>query len=761
MIDSRTLGKVTPARKALLATVFVAGTMGGSFSAYAQGLQTQAPPTASPNPSSGQAPPLTPPSVGVAAAGASPLPSGASSRGATTLGEIVVTAQRRSENLQNVPIAVTALSGSSLSAAGVGSTADLSQVVPALSFTSSIGTFALPSIRGVGTTTSAPGLENPVATYIDGVYIVAPADALLGLHDISQVAVLKGPQGTLFGRNATGGLIQVTTLEPTTQPKLDVDASFGDRAYSAQDLYVSGGLIDKLTGNFAVNNDDLLQGFGHNVFNGDEIQTHRSTSMRGKLAWKPNVTTQVTLSADYSKYKASDPALRALGTNTLIGPLPGGSRDIDTNVQPFTHVEQWGLSLNARHDFDGFQVVSISAYRQTDSDNLLDGDGTPVPALKLDLGERDSQASEEIQFLSTTKGAFSWVAGAFYLHSRGAFDPTTTNIIGVPGPILDNAIQDLDSYSVFGQGTYKLAPATNLTAGIRYTLDHRSIAATDTLDLGFAQVPAAAPLAATKDFSAPTARLSIDHRFSPELLAYLSYNRGFKSGTFSPQSFPLVTIQPETLNAVEAGLKTDLLDRRVRLNLAGYFYDYSNKQTEFINDGQELLYDAKKAQMYGLDADMIVRLTANLQISAGLGLIHAVYTDFKDGPVTTPIASGDALANGSDSGNFIEDTPKYTINVGPSYRLPTPVGEFTANLNYFHSSGYFATPDNRLRQEPYDVLNADILFVPEAYPHISIDVWGKNLTDALYSAQLTETQFGDNRLPAPGETYGITIGLHY
>ena len=733
----------------------------GGIGAHVQGAQTQAPPTASPNPSSGQAAPLSTPSPGAASIGTSPPSGGPTQHASTSLAEIVVTAQRRSENLQNVPVAVTALSGSALSAAGVQGTQGLTQVVPGLNFTTFTGDYGLPNIRGVGTTSAGPGLENPVATYIDGVYIVSAAGTLLGLHDISQVAVLKGPQGTLFGRNATGGLIQVTTLDPGVRPRLDLDASLGDRAYSSEDLYVSGGLIDTLTGAFTVSNDDLLQGFGHNLANGDKVQTHRSTSMRGKLVWKPNTSTQVSLSADYSKYKASDPALRVVRDNSLIGPLPGGPRDIDANVQPATHVEQWGFSLNARHDFDGFQLVSISAYRQTDSNALFDADGTPAPVLNVDLNERDSQVSEELQVLSTTKGVFSWVAGAYYLHSRGAFDPETTDIISAPGPILDNTVQDLDSYSVFGQGTYRLTPDTNLTAGLRYTLDHRTIAATDILDLGFAQVPAAAPLAASKDFSAPTARLSIDHRFSPQLLAYLSYNRGFKSGTFAPQSFPLVTIKPETLNALEAGVKTDLLDRHLRLNIASFFYDYSNKQTQFIDNGEQLLYDAKKAQMYGLDADMIVRLTANLQVTAGLGLIHAVYTSFSDGPVTTPFPGGNTLANGSDSGNDIENTPKYTINVGPSYKIPTFLGDFTASLNYYHNSGFYAEPGNRVRQGAYDLLNADILFVPKNYPHVSVDVWGKNLTDTVYDSELQETQAGDLRLAAAGETYGFTVGLHY
>ena len=704
-----------------------------------------------------------PPSAAPADQATPAAPPAQPATGAVAVPEIVVTAQRRSESLQNVPVAVPALSGGALSRAGVTNTADLNNVVPGLNFTTSVGAYGLPTIRGIGSTSQGPGVENPVATYIDGVYMVSAAGSLLSLHDISQVAVLKGPQGTLFGRNATGGLIQVTTQQPSQDFHADIDGTIGNRQASAENIYLSGGLTDKLFANFAASNDDLLQGFGKNLATGQNIQTHRSSAMRGKLLWEPDDQTQITLSADYSKYKASDPALRTIGNTILDAPTPGGPSDIDSDVQPSVHVEQWGTSLTARRDFSGFQVLSISAYRQTALDSHLDGDQTILPVLSVENAERDSQFSQELQFLSTNKGAFSWVAGAYYLHSRGAYDPVTLIPEGSPGPIYQNVTQDLDSYSLFGQGTYKIDPATNLTAGIRYTLDHRTIAGTDLLSLGNGiSVPAGPADNASKDFSAPTARASLDHRFSPELLAYISYNRGFKSGTFSPQNFPVVVVQPETLNAYEAGIKTDLLDRRVRFNLAGFYYDYSNKQVQQINNGIEYLYDAKKVEMYGMDADFTIRATENLQINGGVSAIHSDYSSFTNAPVTVvSAAGGNIVGTGDVSGNSVEDTPTWTLNIGPSYKLPTRFGTFTGNVNYYHNSGWYAAPDNRIRQPAYDLVNADILFVPDWNSHISIDVWGKNLTDTVYSLQLNETQTGDNRVAGMRQTYGITVGLHY
>lgn len=739
-------------------------------SAFAQ-AGGQAPPTAAPNPSSGQDAATPPNGTLPGPSTYSPANAPGQAASATMVPEVVVTAQRRSESLQNVPIAVTALSGAALAKAGVQNTADLNSVIPGLNFTTSVGAYGLPTIRGIGSTSNGPGVENPVATYIDGVYMVSAAGSLLSLHDISQVAVLKGPQGTLFGRNATGGLIQVTTLSPGQDVHMDADVSVGNRQSTAQNIYISGPLTNTLAANFAASNDDLLQGFGKNLYNNENIQTHRSSAMRGKLLWTPDDKTQLTLAADYSKFKSSDPALRTIGVDAAGTQTPGGPSDIDSDVQPAVHVEQWGASLTVRRDFDGFQVLDIAAYRQSSLVSVFDGDQTPyqIPFTpsSVENAERDSQASEEIQVLSTNKGPFSWVGGFYYLHSRGAYDPATVALpLAIPGvglinqTVYQNVVQDLDSYSLFGQGTYKIDPATSLTAGLRYTLDQRSIVGVSNTVTAFGVTPATDN--ESKDFSAPTARVSLDHRFSPELLAYISYNRGFKSGTFAPQNFPVVEVKPETLNAYEAGVKTDLFDRRVRFDLSAFYYDYANKQVQLINNGVEELYDAAKVTLYGLDADFTIRATDNLQINGGVSAIHSDYSSFTDAPITSPLAAGgNTITTGDVSGNSLEDTPTWTLNIGPSYKLPTPFGVFTTNLNFYHNSGWYAGPDNRVRQPSYNLLNADILFVPSFNDHVSVDIWGKNLTDTVYSSQLNETQTGDNRVAAMRETFGITVGLHY
>ncbi|HUO23564.1 MAG TPA: TonB-dependent receptor [Caulobacteraceae bacterium] len=676
--------------------------------------------------------------------------------------EVVVTVQRREEKLQNVPVAVTAFGASQLKAQGVQATADLTAVVPGLNFTEGVGIYGLPVIRGVGTTSQGPGIENPVATYIDGVYLASATSSLMSLADVSQVAVLKGPQGTLFGRNATGGLIQVTTKAPSHEFAADVEGTAGNLGIFGENLYLTGGLAPTLAANLAVSNDDQFQGFGRNLYTGQYVDTHHAFATRGKLLWQPDEQTDVTLSADYSKFTGATPVLHAVSNNIMDAPMPGSLHDIDLNVQPFASIEQSGESLTVKRAFDGVQLVSITAFRESQAHVRFDADATVLPILTIDQRQRDDQVSQELQLLSTGDHRFNWVVGGFFMSAHSKYDPANTVSASAPGPIVLNADLGLTSFAGFGQGTFKIDDSTNLTGGIRYSQDVRTLDSSQIIKAPFFTIPAGGPIDASKTFGEPTWRLSIDHRFSPELMAYASYNRGFRSGTFAPQIFPATVLKPEEIDAFEGGIKSDLFDKRLRFNAAAFYYDYRNRQVLAIVNGFQVAYDAPHAVSYGLDADATWQATRQLTFTAGVSAIHARYTSFPNAIVTTLLPfGGESLATGSATGNTLESTPTWTLNFGPAYRLPTAAGDVTASMNYYHNSGWFAGPDNRERQPAYDTVSADVLWTPSFSNNLTIRLWGKNLTDAAYAAQMTETGFSDNIEPAPGRTYGVTVGVHY
>ena len=677
--------------------------------------------------------------------------------------EIVVTAQKRSERLQDVPIAVTALGAEALANAGVQGAADLAQTVPGLQYNTQIGGYGQPRIRGVGTAATGPGVENPVATYIDGVYYGAASGALFSMSDVSQVAVLKGPQGTLFGRNATGGLIQVTTKEPSQEFAADIEGTIGSKETVGTNVFVTGGLTDQIAGSAAFYLDNQNAGFGTNLATGEDVQTHRSYATRDKLLFEPDAETKFTLAVDYSQTHGTDPAIRTIG-QVPFSPTttPGGPWDIDLDTQPNIDTRQYGVSLTGQHDFDGVQALSITAYRNSALSAVFDGDQTPFDVVRVFINQRDEQVSQEFQLLSTDKGPFKWVVGLYYYSASDAYDPVKTALnlpTGKAATFLE-ADDELTSYAGFGQASYQFDEATQLTAGLRYTADQRSLIGSSTFVNAFGAFPT--DTTGSKDFYKLTWRYALDHHFTEDLLGYVSINRGFKSGSYDPQAIPAVVLKPETLDAYEVGLKSDLFDHKVRFNVAGFYYDYTNVQVTQIVNNIEAVYNGSGATSYGLDFDLTAKPTSQLTLDGGLSLIHARYGNFPNAFESTPSPAGGNIVTltGNATGKQLQVTPDYTFNLGGVYAIPSSIGEFDAAANYYFSGGWYSEPENRLRQPSYGVLDASVKWTSpdERY---DVRLWGRNLTDQVYALQTNSVDSGDNRNAAPGRTFGLTAGLHF
>lgn len=723
----------------------------------------------------------------------------AADEGSGGLADIIVTAQKRSESAQNVPVAITSLSADLLAASGVTDTVSLKQLTPSLNFNTNLGGFGQPRIRGIGTTATGPGIENPVATYVDGVYIGTSTGAIFQLADVQQVDVLKGPQGTLFGRNATGGVIQVTTKNPTQDLHANVQAHYGNYESWGGSAYLSGGLGQGLAVSVAGLYNKQDKGYGHNLFNGTEVQKGWDYGLRGKLRWDNESGTTATVSGDFAKLSRTDPAIRTYQGLTIAGtPTPGGRRDINLNTQPIVQTKQGGATLNVTHEFDAVQLVSISAYRKARLFTQIDADQTPASQLKFNEIQRDAQFTQEVQLLSNGDGPFKWVLGGFYMWSRGQFDPLNTEGVLACGfacaniLISQNVKQTLKSYAGFAQGTYAFDSATNLTIGLRYTSDHRRMDESQTITttpfFGAPTVVNVAPPVATKTFPKLTWRASLDHRFSPEVMAYASYNRGFKSGSFQPDSFPPKVLQPEVVDAFEVGIKTDLADRRVRINLAGFYYDYKNIQANQIIQGQLYVYNAPGSINYGLDGDIVVKATDQLTFNGGAAWLHARYkngfnTPFWSVPIPNAFSNanpffhaiggnsviqcvagtnyaGTVFAPCNASGNRLQNTPDFTANIGFDYEIPLGSGRINIDGNLYHDGGYRDDPQNRLRQKAYTLADASIAFTADEDRYF-VRLWVKNLTDSFYTEQQNALDVGDNRVAAPPRTFGVTAGIKY
>jgi iron complex outermembrane recepter protein len=679
------------------------------------------------------------------------------------LDDIVVTAQKRSERLQDVPIAVTAISGETLAAKGVTNVLDAITVTPGLNYTQITGS-AAPRIRGIGSSTALGGNENAVSTYVDGVYYASPTSSVLSLNNIEQISVLKGPQGTLFGRNATGGLIQITTKDPRQEFGGNANLGYGNRNTIDGSLYVTGGLAPTLAADLAIFYHNQQDGFGRNLTTGTEVNKSRDFNVRSKWKLEAGDNTSFLLALDYGKMRSINPARRpTFAARPSVGPrFTGGAYDIYSPIDPLYRNRQGGVSLTATHHFDGVDLVSISAYRKSRSYIAFHLDGTIIANNFLTEEFHERQISQELQLISKSDGPLSWTLGAYYFNNHGGYYDLNFNI--PPLTQLYDTRQNVESFAGYAQASYKLGDATSLTAGIRYTNEKKTFTGSGiNIIRATGAVVRPVPVAARQSVSRPTWRLALDHHLDRDVLIYVSYNRGFKSGGFNSAVYETVqSFKPETLDAYEAGLKSDLLDRRLRINSSAFYYNYKNIQLTRFVGGLPLLSNGPKARIYGLDLDLTARPADRLTLSAGLSYIHGRFGSFPNAQISTPLpAGGNSQTQGSASGNRIPLTPDWTIDLGLDYVVPLSSSKLLFSAHYFHSDGWRPEPDNRLQQKPYNLLSSSLKWEIGDEARYSLTVWGKNLTNEAYATQLQTQGRTDTVTIAAGRTFGGTLGVKF
>lgn len=715
---------------------------------------------------------------------------------AAGLEEVIITAQRREENAQDVPIAITALSADDLAAAGATSTVDFKTVVPALNVTTGVAGFGLPRLRGVGASGQGPGIENPVAVYVDDVYYGATFGIIQSLFDTSQVVVSKGPQGTLYGRNTTGGLIQIRTRDPEFDFAGKAQLGYGSYDTVKGGLFVTGGLSDSVALSLSGQYENRNEGYGVNRFTGNDVQTSESWAARVKLLWRAGEDTTVRVSADANGRDGADPSFRNFERNTLgqnVNTLilnAGGDPDYDifSDVDPELRARQAGGGVIVEHDFGVVTLKSVTAYRDTTLSTFFDPDGTTQARLRIFNDNFDEQFTQEIDLISQGDGPFKWTVGAFYMWNSAGQDPgRTTGLTTFGGNGYSDTITEvrLNSISGFAEGTYTFGDATHLTAGVRYTNDEREFEAVTVAFNGNTGITTTSPtISDSRTFGDPSWRLSLDHRISPSLMVYASYNHGFRSGTFVPQASPVIVLEPEEVDGYELGLKSDLLNDRLRLNVATYYYDQTNVQVQQIIAGVNNVYNADGAEIYGADADFIVSVTNNLRLFGGVGWTHARYTDFTNAIISIPYplpagfvippgqsclgtfgdpftqVGGNCLLRGDASGNQLQNTPEMTASFGGSLDLPTGVGTFTLAANYYYNDGFVATADERVVQDSYSTVDASVTW-RDRNERMYVRLWGSNLAEEFYRTQLSATNSGDNGTPGAPRTYGLTVGVDF
>lgn len=676
----------------------------------------------------------------------------AAAKGAS-LEDIVVVAQKRSENLQKVPIAITAISPTRLETSGIKSTQDLAIAVPGLQLLN-VASSLVPRVRGVGSTFNAAGIESPVVTFVGDVYHAFAADVQVDFADVEQVAVLKGPQGTLFGRNATGGVLQITTRQPDFDFAGSFQTSFDNYLTTRSNAFVTGGLSDDVAASLSVSYAHQGRGYGKNINTGND--THRldkDFTVRGKLHAFATDSTTIDITGDYNERRGSTSAnFRIAPGRTAILPTPQPSSPWDSNqfLDPRQEFSGGGGSLKIEQDLGFSTLTSISAYRDGRIDYQFSAVPSALPARDNFVSYTSEQFTQELQLVSPSSGRFSWTVGAFFFYNDAGVDFQTA----LSGPFATAfsyqsvpTTQTTKSVAGFAQGTYELADTTRLTLGIRYTYDkkkfsgrvYRTTLAGNTILVSDVQN-------AEYSFSKPTWRIAIDHDFTPTILGYVSYNRGIKSGGFSTTSPTNPAFRPERLDAYEVGIKSQILDNSVRLNVGGFYYDYQNIQINAYTGSTPFVQNATSAKSYGVDAELQAQLTERLQINAGATWLHAHFGDFQNAQAAIPVTSG-PLAGGTmavvqdATGNTLPNSPSLTYSLGATYEIPVSFGTISFNANDNYNSGFYGEADNVLRQDSYHIVNASIGW-KSSDENYSASLYVNNLLNEAVISQMASAPWG-------------------
>ncbi len=712
-------------------------------------------------------------------------------------GEIVVTARRRAESLQDVPIAVTAISGASLEKAGAIDITDISNMSPNTTLENSRGTNSTLTafIRGVGQQDPVPGFESGIGIYLDDVYLNRPQSAVLDIYDVERIEVLRGPQGTLYGRNTIGGAVKYVTkaINPDS-PELKIRATYG--SYNQADVVVTAStpITDIIRVGASVAR--LSRGgFGDNLhIKGLENYNKDVWAARGTVEFGGNgAPVLVRISGDYTRDK-SDPRNGHRLIPGLVSKAPVLDNVYDTRAglnDPKQDVKAYGLAMNASVDLsDNLTFRSISAWRKDTSYTPIDFDALPSVDVDVPAVYKNEQLSQEFQLLYESD-RFNGLVGFYYLDAKAAtsFDVLlglTGSTIGLPG-LNGYTAGDVrtSTWSVFGDFTFDFSDQLSLSVGGRYTNDKRSsyIYKANRIsglspEFGGTLDPIAIAVATDfrgeRTFKEFTPRASLSFKPDDNNMLYASYSKGFKGGGFDPRGsgtsapisnpaagrtyediYNFLSFDPEKVASYEVGYKGTLLDRRLTLSLAGFHMDYKDVQIPgsvgcLIGGVQSfcgITTNAAKARLQGVEAEINATLARDfagdgsaLRLLGGLGYIDAKYKKFI-GPTGADVADIRTFQN----------TPKWTVSGTLAASVPVATGllDLSTTLNYRSLTHQFEVPIPALDQPGYALWDASIVWTADSGGY-SIGLHGKNLTDKRYITS------GYNYQNAAGQS---TLGL--
>jgi iron complex outermembrane recepter protein len=714
--------------------------------------------------------------------------------------EVMVTARRRSENMQEIPVSVTAFTSSDIAEIGISDISHISELTPNLLILPNSGgnDGALICMRGLCRTDFTITEDPMVGVYVDGIYVGKSIGSLFDVAELERVEVLRGPQGTLYGKNTLGGAVILHTRKPTGELGGKATVTVGN--YNRLDTkgYIEFPVNDQLAANvsFLTKNRDP---FVKNSL-GDDRWDEDNQALHGAMYWTPSEKLSVNYAYDRQKKREQPMASQLTSASGWLAAMYG--QDVrphrEDNVSTFgaSHsnidLSAHGLTIEYELDnigtFEDLAVKSISGYRKVENDLLNNATGASSPFIyNNDIFDYDA-LTQEVQLTGTAfTGLFDFVVGVFYFNEQGDYS-NEQEIDAFASHVVLNTEIDNTSKAVFSEITAHLTDKLDLSVGIRYTEEDREqnhtlidlnsgFVVMDTYNQTYLGAPEQIPTTITESNVSP--RLSANYQWNDNLMTFATYARGFKSGGFNARANTPLQWGPYDdmqVDSYELGVKSNWLKNRVQFNMTAFHQNLSDMQAQVnaVDPGNTqggfsiVIQNAAEATIAGAEAELILRVVDGLDISAGYGYIDAQYDTFNSFDINTGSVSDIA------DDRAFEFSPKNSYNLSLNYTVPsfTSAGTLRARLDWSGTSKIYVTPkisgNDDINQDSYDLLNTRITFDDVALGDgiLAVSIWGKNITDEEYKiggfevdagggARVGTNQWGEPR------TFGIDVTYRF
>ncbi|MDR2857025.1 MAG: TonB-dependent receptor [Novosphingobium sp.] len=704
--------------------------------------------------------------------------------GSGGLEEIVVTAQKQAQSQQDVPISVTAMTGAMLSAAQVNNIADMGASIPNVQ----INTFsnspdsAVFTIRGVGVNDADPYVGTTVSVVVDGVVVGVNTAALLSLFDIDRVEVLRGPQGTLFGANTTGGVINVVTKQPTGKFGGDVEVVYGNYNHIEVNAALNFPITDNLAGKISVLHNGM-DGYFRNVADGRRLGKRDMTTLRGYLKYDSG-NYDATLIGEYVRSRnGSQTGVVVAGPGDLFY-RPGETTD------PFSFTRGFSGDQPDTNDRDAYAVTltqnlktgigditSITAYREYDNNLYSDDDAVTDVLLQTHRRIKHHQFSQELRDLVDLTDSTRLIIGGYYFRQHYTLDQQTKQDGFLPGLGNPQTQEQTDwSISGFAQLYQDIGPNLRFQAGIRYsheTVDAISTTAGSMNPSGVSQfndpITPGSLIVATgkKSWNNVGWKVGLDYKPSDTVMLYGYYARGFKSGGFNGRiavKEDIGPFNPEKLDTLEAGIKADLLDRHLRINLAAFYNFYSNMQvvqniTFPTGENSAAIHNAGKARTKGFELEVTALPTKGLTLTGSLAYLDAKYKEYD----TQTLGAGGVMVPVSFAGNVLMNSPRWSASFGINWETALGGGTLTTTGQYSYTSSKYTAYTNLPAERigAVNLVNASMNWGPDDAGW-KIGAYARNLFNEHYFNQkLYLAGIGTLASLGTPREYGVNFRYHF